>query len=110
MSFQIGDVVIVTFPAATQKCQLINKVGTIKHIKDKEAGEHIGVEFSEDVGGHDLSGHCQKPYGYYMRSSHLKKMEPLAVLLQKQWKKEWEPKLRKEITHDLVILVNEDDT
>jgi hypothetical protein len=108
MSFKIGDLVYVHRNATTQTVVLKDKIGCVKHIKPKEygGGEYIGVEFSEDIGGHSLDGHCEESFGYWMNARDIVRMEPLSTLLQKQWMKEWEPKLRigKDRADSVIIL------
>ena len=108
MSFAIGDVVYVYRPVTSKTHPLTGKVGCVKAVKTGgDEAESIGVEFNEDIGGHDLNGHCLKPFGYWMGAKDIKKMEPLTTLLQKQWEKEWEPRLikkKKEQTDSVIIL------
>jgi hypothetical protein len=104
MNFEIGDVVYICRNTKTDTTPLLGKVGYVKFFK----GGSVGVEFGENIGGHDLDGHCEKPYGYWMKPHDIQKMEPLTILLQKQWVKEWEPKLRKKMEQtDSVVILEE---
>ncbi len=98
MNFKVGDIVCVIHPnLKTNKICLYGNVGIIKFIKNRpdQEAENIGVEFQEDVGGHDIGGYVLIPFGYYVRSRDIQQMEPFVVAFQRSWQKAWLPKLQK---------------
>lgn len=109
--FAVGDVVYVTRGVQTQSTVLQHKCGTIKHIKEG-TGQNIGIEFTQNVGGHDLGGHCLNGYGYYVTQQDIQKMVPASEAFVNYWQREWEPKLKKRerraaLANDPVILIEE---
>lgn len=105
MSFQIGDLVCVVRSVITPICDLKGKAGRVKQVKSADG--QIGVEFSENIGGNDLGGRCLPTCGFYFNPKHIQKMEPFAALFQKQWIKEWKPKLARKEEIDLTVLLED---
>ncbi len=107
--FKVGDVVLVTRAISTGKLYLNGKAGTIKVIRSKNPeADGIGIEFQEDIGGHDIGGYCLVPFGFYVRARDIQKMEPVSVAFPKYWQKEWAPQLLKVEKSDDVLIPLED--
>lgn len=68
--FAIGDRVEATYDYMGKR--IAGKRGTVREI-----GVELGVEFDEDVGGHDLSGGLNVPKGrgWYVPTKYLKKVD-----------------------------------
>jgi hypothetical protein len=106
--FEVGDLVFVFKNVSTTTTNLLHKMGVVKHLIPGE----VGVEFSENIGGHDLHqggddapAYCKHGHGWYMKADCLQKMEPFAACVQKEWAREWEPKLKKKEVIDPLILL-----
>ncbi len=108
MNLQVGDVVFVARGVTNLATGLAQAMcGVIKHIKNPD---EIGVEFQVQIhGGHNLGGHCLNGYGYYLHRQHLLKMEPVNVVLQRSWERDWKPKIKKKVPYyqEPIILIED---
>lgn len=65
MEFKVGDKVICVKDYVDKV-----KVGLKGVIVDMESS--IGVEWEEDIGGHDCGGYCKSGYGYFVNRDNIK--------------------------------------
>lgn len=70
MKFEIGDRVktLVTYQGINKR--VINKVGTVVHFYEDDFTD-IGVEFDDNIRGHDCEGHAKYGHGWYIMYKHL---------------------------------------
>ena len=68
--FEVRDRIYVH--NCTWKESLNGKYGTIVYISNSD----YGVEFDEDVGGHNCSGHAEYGHGYWMGYTEIHLLEP----------------------------------
>ena len=67
--FHVGDRVrlIQDYPDGNGHL-IIGATGTIMHIDSRSS---IGVCWDEDIGGHDLNGFCERPYGWWVTGENI---------------------------------------
>lgn len=59
--FNVGDIVIGVEEFDDNE-NIIGVTGIVREID--ECGRY-GIEFDDNIGGHNLSGHCKSGYGWY---------------------------------------------
>ena len=68
--FKVGDRVKVKRVAqGWASSRMIGRTATVRVKQDYE--DNVGLEFDEDVDGHDLSGRVNDGYGYFLKSVEL---------------------------------------
>jgi hypothetical protein len=79
-NYKIGDVVAIIGEHDFPLKPIINKVGVIKAINAR-----AGVEFQEEIGGHNLDGQISNHRGWWVPFASLKKLEPLKNIIKSMY-------------------------